>query len=182
MIEVEAKIKIEDPEVYRRLLKPFSRFVGRIEKVDDYYTLQSDGKYPRKSLRVRRTGKFYEVNFKEKLSYVQGVHAKKESEFAVSDIKNFFGLINDFGFRKWLTKEKISEIYHVERNFHVEINNVKNLGWFLEIEYLTEKDVGKARKKILGVMKKLGVREREIIENGYTKMLWDKKHLLRKKN
>lgn len=175
MIEVEEKIKIGGPREFRSLARALGKFVGRERKVDDYYTLEPKGKYPRKSLRVRKRENVYEVNFKQKLSYLKGVYAKREQEFSVSDLKNFLALIKDFGFRKWLRKEKVSEVYEINKNFHIEINYVKGLGWFLEIEYLCEeKDIKKARAEILGVVKKLGVDKRKIIKEGYTKMLWDK--------
>lgn len=174
MIEVEAKVKIEAPEEYRGRIKKLATFVKKQKKVDDYYSLENLKKYPQKSLRIRKTGDVYVVNFKKRVSYAKGVHAKKESEFEVSDIKNFIKLIEDFGFKKWLTKEKTSEIYKIEKNFHIEINQVKNLGWFLEIEYLAENNIDKARKKVIAVMKKLGFSEKETIKQGYTKMLWKK--------
>jgi len=34
--------------------------------------------------------------------------------------------------RKWLRKEKRCEIYTIKKNFHIELNHVKNLGWFVE--------------------------------------------------
>ena len=51
---------------------------------DDYYSLEKR-KYPKKSLRVRDKGKRREVNFKQWRSYKNGVWAKKEVEFEVSD-------------------------------------------------------------------------------------------------
>ncbi len=227
MIEVEVKVKVASAGEIRKKIKAIAKFSDRIKKVDAYYTLESLGSYPRKSLRVRKLNgncqepatkmvgasqvlehtrlqdfsnleshqeserrKFlrfataekskclmYQINFKEKLSYVKGVHAKRETEFSVSDIKGFLLLINNFGFRNWLVKEKISEIYELKRNFHIELNNVKNLGWFLEIEYLAKpKEIEKARAEILKVMEKLGVKEEEIIKKGYTKMLWERAH------
>ena len=73
------------------------------------------------------------------------------------------------------TKEKTSEVYEINKLFHIEINHVKKLGWFLEIEYLADKKgVEKARQRVLEVMKKLGIEKQKIIKDGYTKMLWDK--------
>ena len=174
MIEVEAKIKIPAPEKFRKLARGIGRLIEEEKKIDDYYTLSPKGKYPKKSLRVRKKNAHYEINFKQKLSYIKGIHAKDEREFQVTDINNFIKLIEDFGFRKWLTKIKDSEVYEIKKNFHLEINHVKNLGWFIEIEFLaTEKEIPKARKEILQVIKKLGLSQRQVIKDGYTKMLWD---------
>jgi len=177
MIEVEAKIKITNPRKFRNKISSIGKFVKKEKKIDDYYTLETLKKYPTKSLRIRKREKGYEINFKQQLSYVKGVHAKKESEFTASNLNNFLELIKDFGFKKWLRKEKISESYEINKNFHIELNKVKHLGWFLEIEYLTNKqNIKNSRKKILKVIKKLGLDKEKIIKEGYTKMLWTKKY------
>jgi len=175
MIEVEAKIKISNPNDFKKKALSLGKFLGKTKKIDDYYTLESLKKYPKKSLRIRKIDHKYEINFKQKLSYVKGVHAKEESEFTVSDIKGFLALIKDFGFKKYLVKEKHSQIYEISKLFHIEINNIKKLGWFLEIEYLTnEKNIPKARRQILEIVRKLGISKKKIIKDGYTKLLWDK--------
>ena len=174
MIEVEAKVKIKDPSKAREKISSIAYYVGREKKVDDYYTLESLDSYPKKSLRIRKKGNIYEINFKQRLSYVKGVHAKKEIEFKASDISDFLKLITDFGFRKWLTKEKTTELYKINNNFHIEINYVKNLGWFLEIECLTDKHPEIVRSKVLQIIKKLEFNKKDIVKEGYTKMLWNK--------
>jgi adenylate cyclase class 2 len=175
MIEVESKVRIKDLDSLRRKIRERYAFLFKKNKIDDYYTLQSEGKYPTKSLRIRHEGKKHIVNFKQRMSYSLGVHAKKETEFEVSDVPGFLALITDFGFRKWLRKEKESEVYIVKKNFTLEINKVKGLGNFLEIEYLcTEKEVKKARKEIYRVRKELGFDKSDVVKGGYTKMLWKK--------
>jgi len=100
MIEVEAKIKIENPKKIRALAKKVGKFKGIQTKTDDYYTLQKNSKYPKKSLRIRNLDGTYQINFKEKLSYVKGIHAKNETEFVVKEIAPFMRLIKNFGFKK----------------------------------------------------------------------------------
>ncbi len=178
MIEVEAKIKISENEVdkFRLDIKKLAKFTKKERKIDDYYTLENCEKYPRKSLRVRKRGGFYEVNFKKKLSYIKGVYAKNEIEFKTKEIEGYLLLLEDFGFKKWLTKEKVTELYEIKKNFHIELNKVKGLGHFIEVEYLClEKNVERARKEVYDVIEKLGVSKKEIISEGYTKMLWNKK-------
>ncbi len=176
MIEVEAKIRISNSKKVIKKIGAISKYQGTERKVDDYYTLEDLSHYPRKSLRIRKRGGFYEINFKHRLSYINGVHVKKETEFRVSNIDGFLNLIRDFGFKKWLRKEKITKLYKIRDNFHIEMNNVKGLGWFLEIEYLTDKKrIEKARIEVLKFVRKLGFKEKDLISEGYTKMLWDKK-------
>ena len=176
MIEVEAKIKISNPNKFRRKALSLSKYQEKIKKVDNYYTLEPLTRYPKKSLRIRKMNSHYIVNFKQRISYKSGIFAKKETEFKVSDINGFLALIKDFGFRKWLTKEKITFLYKIKDNFHIELNYIKNLGWFAEVEYLCfEKDIRKARLEVSNVLKALGIKPENAVKDGYTKLLWDKR-------
>ena len=175
-IEVEAKIPIRDVSDVRRRIKEIARFVRREKKKDDYYSLEYF-QYPEKSLRVRDKGSVREVNFKRRKSYAHGVHAKTEVQFEISDVKGFFELIHDFGFRKWLHKEKTTELYSTSNGVNIELNHVKGLGWFIEIEVLcAPSDVIKARQKVIAVRKALGFSEKDSEKQGYTKQLWELRH------
>jgi predicted adenylyl cyclase CyaB len=130
-----------------------------------------------KSLRIRDKGSVREVNFKKRSSFSKGVHAKKEVQFEISDIKGFFELIEDFGFRRWLHKEKTTELYRTKDGVHIELNFVKKLGWFLELEVLCSiKQVSSARNKVVALRNKLGFRESDCEPRGYTKQLWGLKN------
>jgi len=171
-VEVESKIRVDDVKHAREQIKRIAKFVKHEKKVDDYYSLEK-GKYPKKSLRVRDKGKKMEVNFKQWRSFRQGIWAKKEVEFEVSDLRNFFDLLDDFGFKKWMRKEKKTELYRTKDGINIELNFVKKLGWFIEIEVLCkEKDVVKTRKRIHKIMNKIGVKKKFIEKKGYTKLLW----------
>ena len=75
-----------------------------------------------------------------------------------------------------MKKDKITELYRIKKNFNIELNYVKRLGWFLEVVYLSDmKNINKARKEVVKVMNKLGIDEKDIIKDGYTKMLWNLK-------
>jgi adenylate cyclase class IV len=51
------------------------------------------------------------------------------------------------------------------------------LGWFVEIEYLSDiKGIDKARNEVARIMKELGFAKKDVVKPGYTKLLWDKKH------
>lgn len=174
-IEVEAKVKVKDVNEIRSRIKEVAKFVGKETKKDDYYSLEYF-QYPEKSLRVRDKGKVREVNFKKRISYQNGVYAKKEVQFEISDLDGFFELIKDFGFRRWLHKEKTTELYRTKSGVNIELNHVKKLGWFLELEVLCPlKDVSSARKKIVAVRDVLGFSQKDCEVRGYTKQLWGMK-------
>ncbi|HLF53910.1 MAG TPA: class IV adenylate cyclase [Candidatus Nanoarchaeia archaeon] len=176
MIEVESKFFASSPGEIRRKAKALGKYTGTEIKIDDYYTTCSLKRYPKESIRIRKVNGFYITNFKKRISYEDGVHAKREIEHKVRDLNGFLSLMRSFGFEKWLRKEKRCEIYQIKNNFHVELNKVKGLGWFVEIEYLVKKEsqIKAARKEVVRVMKSLGFREKDAIKLGYTKMLWEK--------
>ena len=175
-VEVETKIPVKNINEIRKRIKKIARFVGKEHKKDDYYSLEYFN-YPEKSLRVRDKGHVREVNFKRRKSYSDGVHAKTEVQFQISDVNGFFELIRDFGFRKWLHKEKTTELYKTRDGVNIELNYVKSLGWFLEIEVLSlVKNVAFARRKVIAVRSALGFGEGDAEPRGYTKQLWNLRH------
>ena len=153
MIEVESKISVKNPSSIRNKAKKLGKYTDTEIKIDDYYTQEKTDHYPRESIRIRKVDGFHIANFKQRLSYAKGVHAKNELEYKVENIKEFFELIKDFGFKKWVRKEKRCEIYEIKKNFHIELNHVKSLGWFVEIEYLVKNksSINKARKEVFEV-------------------------------
>ena len=67
-------------------------------------------------------------------------------------------------------------MYKTKDGVHIELNHVKKLGWFLEIEVLCKlNDVSSARKKVVSVRDKLGFTEKDSEPRGYTKQLWEMK-------
>lgn len=175
MIEVEAKAKVSNFDEYRKRARRIGKYVGRKSKKDDYYTLEDLRDYPKKCLRIRKLDGEYQINFKQRISKEDNVDAKKETEFRVSNIGDFLALLEEFGFRKWVTKEKETELYQISKNFHVELNKVKGLGNFVEIEYLAKpNEIDRARKEVEKVLRGMGISKEEIVTSGYTRLLWDK--------
>jgi len=178
MIEVESKVSVSNPGEIRKKVRLLGKYSGIEIKIDDYFTKEETSSYAKASIRIRKVNGFYITNFKQRLSYEKGVHAKKEIEYNIKDFSKFLKLMKNLGFKKWLRKEKKCEIYKIKKNFHIELNHVKKLGWFVEIEYLArrESQIGAAREAVNEIMRKLGFSEREAIKKGYTKMLWEKMH------
>jgi predicted adenylyl cyclase CyaB len=56
------------------------------------------------------------------------------------------------------------------------LNHVKKLGWFVEVEYLSNiKDMKIVAKEVHSVIERLGINKKDIVKEGYTKLLWNKK-------
>lgn len=183
-LEVETKVQLEKSQVpkLRKKIKEIAKFKKRGQKSDDYFAIQKKG-YPKKAFRFRTTKDGVEVTFKRHLKkyWTKEVVVKKEFEFTLKDGKHgredLLALFEDFGFSEWVKKIKRNETYTYKKNknISIEINFVKHLGYFMEIEYLCQKsDMKKAIKQITDLLKELEIDFNQIDNTGYTKMLWYK--------
>jgi len=180
-LEVETKVKIKNPSDMRKRVKEIARFVKKEQRGDDYFAIKRKG-YPKKAFRIRSSKDKHVVNFKKWLKnyWDKDIVVKQEFEFELKkkeQREHFLELLKDLGFKQWIKKIKISESYKYKKDKKViiEINKVKHLGYFLEIEYLCKKwQIEKAKRKIRRVLKELNVNKKDIDNAGYTKMLWDK--------
>ncbi|MFH1238281.1 MAG: class IV adenylate cyclase [archaeon] len=185
-LEVETKVKVDDSNIseIRKKIKEIAKFEKRGKKSDDYFAVRRIIKraYPKKAFRIRATKDEFEVNFKKHLKrlWTKDIVIKQEFEFKLKgkeEVKDLLALFNDLGFSEWVKKIKYNETYKFKEDERasIELNNVKHLGWFIEIEYLCQKpEIEKARRIIEEILDLLEI-DRDCIDNtGYTKMLWYK--------
>jgi predicted adenylyl cyclase CyaB len=185
-LEVETKVKIPDSEVkkLRDKIKQIAKFEKKGRKADDYFAVRRiiKSSYPKKAFRIRATKDEFEVNFKKWLRklWTKDIVVKQEFEFKLKgkeEVEDLLALFKDLGFSEWVKKIKYNETYKYKKDprASIEINNVKHLGWFMEIEYLSQPhEVDKAKKRIEEVLDDLKINRDWIDNTGYTKMLWYK--------
>lgn len=177
-LEVETKVKVNNPSDMRKRIKKIARFVKKESRADDYFAIKRKA-YPKKAFRIRSAGNEHVVNFKKWLKsyWDKWCVVKKEYEFKIKDTKSFLALMDDLGFEQWIKKFKSTESYKhkKDKRIIIEISKIRHLGYFMEIEYLARRhEMNSAKKKIKQVLKELGVKQKQIDNKGYTKMLWDK--------
>ncbi len=186
LLEVETKVKLDKGEVNdlrKRILK-IAKFEKKKSKSDDYFAipLKRTGiirRYPKKAFRIRDDGDKYVINFKHWLRkyWTKEVVIKEEYEFQTKSPDKFLALMFDLGFKQWLKKFKVSESYTYKKNkkVNIEINKVKHLGYFMEIEYIAEKrEMKKAIRVVYEILKELEIDLKDVTNVGYTRQLWDK--------
>lgn len=186
-LEVETKVRLNSKQVpeLRKKIKKIARFAKKESRGDDYFALRRKFRrhgYPKKAFRIRKKGEKYEINFKKWLKkyWDKQIVVKQEFEFTLKDkedVDKLLALFEDLGFKQWLKKRKSSESYlhKKDKRIVIEINKVKHLGYFIEIEYLAQPhEMQKAKAKIKRVLKELEIEQRQIDNTGYTRMLWDK--------
>lgn len=185
-LEVETKVKIDDDKInkFREKVKKIAVFEKKGKKEDDYFAIKRKIKscFPKKAFRIRATKDEFEVNFKKWLKehWTKDVVVKQEFEFKLQgkeQVEDLLALFKDLGFKQWVKKIKENETYVYKKNkkIFIELNKVKHLGWFMEIEYLAKPfEIEKAREAIRDVLKELNIHPEQIDNTGYTKMLWYK--------
>ena len=189
LLEVETKVPLDSKEVpsLRKKILKIAKFKKKSNKSDDYFAIPvkmkgNVKKYPKKAFRIRDDQKELVVNFKKWLRqyWTKEIVVKEEFEFKLKGkdkVESLLTLFNDLGFVEWVKKIKWNETYAYKKDKRVsiEINRVKHLGYFMEIEYLCKpREIRKARRKILKVLKILEIKPNQIDNTGYTRMLWYK--------
>jgi len=182
-LEVETKIKVPKSEVdeTRKKIKKIGRFVKKETRGDDYFAIRRRG-YPKKAFRVRKKGDEFQVNFKKWLRnlWSDDIVVKQEFEFRLKgkeEVEDLLALFFDLGFVEWVKKRKRSEVYVWKKDsrVNIELNYVKHLGYFIEIEFLCPRhEMKKGKRKIRQVLKLLEIKPEQIDNTGYTRMLWNK--------
>jgi len=173
-IEVETKVQIQNPTEIRKKIKTFAKFKKKIQKQDTYYTFKTTKNYPDERFRIRRSDGNYIINFKHRESPLKKIQIKEEFEFQIKDINAFKRFLKEFNFKPFIHKIKNSEVYKY-KNTNIELNYVKHLGYFIEIENITKNGrITKAKQEINEILKKLKIKPQQINNKGYTRMLYEK--------
>jgi len=182
-LEVETKVKLDSNEVpkLRKRIKEIAKLKKEGTKTDDYFAVQQET-YPKKAFRIRATKDRFEVTFKKHLKkyWTKEVVVKQEFEFALEgkeQVEDFLELFQDLGIKEWVRKIKRNETYqhNKHKKISIEINKVKHLGYFMEIEYLCQKnEIKRAIRIITNTLKELEIDFKKVDNTGYTRLLWDR--------
>lgn len=184
-VEIELKARLEDPEPVKKRLSETGVFLHAYEK-DDCYLVSADKAL---TIRVRRERLLRDdtvtervlVTYKTK-EITDGVEVNDEREFQVSDAEAFEEFLDYTGFSPDIKKEKRGWAWQMPAQMPArippvlaEVSNVKNLGWFLELEILTEdrseKTVAENRKRLFDLLAVLEIAPEQIEARPYTVML-----------
>ncbi len=189
-VEVEIKIPVSKKlfEEIRRFLKKNARFVSSSQEIDSYFNSPHRDfltlKHPLEYLRVRKRGTSGSFNYKYH-------HYSREGERLYADeyetkIENPYQLIKilrALNFKKFITVNKRRETYVYKGSFEFALDNVKNLGYFVEIE--AKKDIRGCKKTLVelkSLARNLKLNLTKIDNYGYVALLMKKKNLAKKLN
>lgn len=167
---MECEIRFRyDAETLRKLMGLKPTLVSSYRSIDEYFAYKSH-KNSTFVIRFRNKGKKCILAFKtEKTKMIW-----HEWENEIKEPTVLKRLLIAAGFKKFLVIDKIRKQYSYA-GFEINVDNIKGLGKFIEIEIISNtKNSGKAKDMLYSIaMNKLGISKDKIIEKGYVRLMSD---------
>lgn len=168
MYEVEAKVWVKNQTEWESLKKKIEQstvFLYKEQKEDTYFT-HPDSKQTIFRLRKTNLNKL-EVTIKDK-KIKNGVEETKEESFFVSDEETFLSFCKKINLNILLKKQKESLVYE-KKGLKIELNTINNLGNFLEIEKIVnkEEELTQANHEIIEMFGFLGYQPKDFEPKPY---------------
>ena len=178
--EIELKAWVDDPDTTRTQINSLAQSEGAYEKFDTYWRWKDDnpqnpplGSGVRVRKEIRRGNTMGIITFKNK-EVRDGIEINDEREFEVSNTVVFEELLKRLGLVPWIEKHKTGQSWRAGR-ITVELSLVEKLGWFVELEILSDQrdseSVDKARTELLTLLDRLGIGRDRLEERYYIEML-----------
>jgi adenylate cyclase class 2 len=201
-LEIELKARLADCAPVEKRLSVLGTYCRSYKKSDSYWfpaqTVAGGMSLPLSGVRIRResgtdtNGIVHEsvlVTYKNK-EITDGIEVNDEREFTVSSSSHeagsstFEDLLGRLGLYRGICKEKQGRSWIVSpdaaggNSILAEVSLVTGLGWFLEIEIVTddtgEGAIAESRKQLLALLEKLEIPAESIESRPYTAMLREK--------
>lgn len=173
MLEIEVKVKADLKAVEKRLIEEGANLVSEERQIDSYYNApHRDFSQTDEALRLRSVGRKDMLTYKgPRLATVS--KSRKEITLSVPR-KPIEELLGSLGFSKFGQVIKSRRNYELG-DLSVSLDNVKNLGTFMEIEALAEeRDFEFHEKRVIELLEKLGFSQGEIIKQSYLELIYSK--------
>jgi len=172
MYEVEAKVRLTraDFERLKKEVPKIATFKKHVSNRDRYFPLNKNF-----ALRIRQQNKAAVLHLKKK-KIEKGTEINQEIEFNIRSASKMMNFLKKIGIHLPLKKEKEGDIYQWN-NMQIELNFVKGLGPFLEIETIVQSEsaIPKAKKALRGLFKKLGFSPKDFESKYYLELLEEKR-------
>ena len=180
--EIELKARIENHEALKNLLMEKAKYLAAFEKADCYYFLPELSDYFPSGVRVRREKRTFPDGTEKSASCVtykkkevkDGIEVNDEREFEVRPVEGFEGFLGRLGFKPGTAKKKRGWAFGRD-GITAELVEVEGLGWFIELEIISEKIPETAfageKNRLLAFLDNLGVSREAIESQFYSQML-----------
>lgn len=176
-MEIELRARILDEELLEQKLNQLPKIpekMKEVRQVDIYF--KHEGEEEEKM--VIRIRKDYESNtalltFKGKSRHTDDI-AWHDFDTPISDPDRLEQVLLGHGYVYFVLIDKVRKTFKYE-DFEINIDNIRDLGLFIEIEKNgEEKDMENIRKEIMDLLVLLGIGEGEIISKGYVQLILNK--------
>jgi len=167
MLEVEVKARIIREVVQQKLLAIGAHLVKKEKQVDTYFNHPCrDFKARDEALRVRKARKNVYLAYKGPKIDPE-TKTRKEVEVKVEE--GIFALLESLGFTPLKRVIKKRELYHWQ-GLKICVDEVENLGSFLEIEGKDERE----KDKIFQLLNKLNISRSSLTRKSYLEVIMEK--------
>jgi adenylate cyclase class 2 len=175
MLEIELKVRILSLDtVRRRLADCNARFLGKVHERDVYYNApHRDFGVTDEAVRVRYTDNHAVVTYKGAKTAASGLKAREELSTAVESGGVFEAMLERLGFTRTAEVNKWRENYQIG-NAMVSLDSVEELGTFVEIEIMAEREGNMVPAQIERISKGIGI-EGDPILASYLELLLAKR-------
>ncbi len=176
MIEVEVKARVIDPKLAERSIVALGASpIGIEAQADTYYSAPyRDFAKTDEALRIRVQDDKYFLTYKgPKMDTVS--KTRKEYEVEVNDVNCIGDILSSLGFTPVATIVKKRKKYRLG-NFIISLDEVRNLGDFMEIEVCLRDSKSHEEKveSIFRLFEKLGIKRDESIRKSYLEMILER--------
>ena len=178
--EIELKAHVRDYEALKLILCEKAKFLGTFEKEDSYW-YAAESAASNKEFRLRKEKRIVDgvekftsfISYKKKEVRDQ-IEINKEREFEVNQSEMLEEFLSELGLKPRISKRKRGWAYNWE-GITAELAEVEGLGWFIELEILSDSECGvsfeEAKKRLMDLLFNLGIEENAIESRYYTDML-----------
>lgn len=163
MLNIEIKVKINDPDILKKRALSLAPFSGILKQKDTYFLLGN------RRLKTREGSQQLEFIYYKRAN---NMGSKNSRYFIYRPNKIFFlvikGILGIFlGEKKIVEKERFLYLY---KNTRIHIDSVKNIGTFLELEtvVMDKAKYGELKKEHEEVFAKLQLESMEKIPESYS--------------
>lgn len=173
MIEMEIKAYLTD-EALQNFLELPPKFISLSVQSDVYYSAPNrDFKTTDEALRIRVSNGQAEVTYKGPKMDTE-TKAREEINVKIDDYQKFDNILRILSFKSIRSVDKVRRKYEFE-GVNIMIDEVKDLGRFLEVEVLVEDNFDAAKQHVFSILKRTGVEKEKLTRESYLELLL-KKH------
>lgn len=179
MREIEIKIRVKSiQEIKQKLRKLGFKLSQAITQVDKIFILSdlefSEVDHGINVLRIRKEGSLFTFNLKRSISNELD---SIEKEVTINDAEKMGEILRLMGYREVVSVKK-KRIQCCVDDYVICLDDVDNLGFFIEIEKKTDAkvDVETIQNELISALRKFDIYEGEQIDIGYDTMIYNLKH------